>query len=53
MAVDVPSKKYPNLKLVRNPINYSENIKADIVEPPGLNEHCDEVLKDILNYSDK
>lgn len=51
MAVDVPSTKYPNLKLVRNPINYSEPIKAKIVEPPSLNEHCDEILKDILHYS--
>ncbi|EAR83810.2 CAIB/BAIF CoA-transferase family protein (macronuclear) [Tetrahymena thermophila SB210] len=51
MAEEVESTKYPNLKLVRNPINYSEGIKAKMVEPPSLNEHCDYVLSDILQYS--
>lgn len=51
MVVDVESKNYKNLKLVRNPINYSEEgIKGDFTEPPAMNENSKEVLEGILNY---
>lgn len=48
MVESVPSNNYENLRLVRNPLNFSEDVKAPMEEPPSLNENCDEILKKIL-----
>jgi len=47
----VETEKYGELKLVRNPLKIDGEYCNDIREPPGLGEHNEEVLGEILGYS--
>lgn len=50
MAVAVPTARFPDLKLVGSPLNLSETPPAIRRAPPGLGEHTEEVLRELLGY---
>jgi len=51
-AVEVPHPVSGTLKMVANPIRFSETTLDRYEAPPTLGQHTAEVLKDVLGYDD-
>lgn len=50
LVKEVPSGKYGPIKMVGPAVQYSLTQPKVQTPPPGVGEHTDYVLKDILNY---
>jgi crotonobetainyl-CoA:carnitine CoA-transferase CaiB-like acyl-CoA transferase len=48
LTVSLPHNGFGTLSFLRNPIRFSETLLDTYTAPPGLGEHTDEVLRDIL-----
>ncbi len=51
MVVDVPHPSAGNVKIVNNPIRYSDTPIGNFTAPPALGEHTDEVLSGVLGMT--
>ena len=53
MVVEVEHEQCGPLKLVNSPVKYSETKPSIRSPPPTLGQHTDEVLKEMIGYSDQ
>jgi formyl-CoA transferase len=51
MVVEMPHKTIGKLRLCGLPVKYSETPASIRLPPPLLGEHTDEILRDVLSYS--
>ena len=49
----ISSEKYGgDLAFSKFPISFEKNLNAELTEPPLLGEHTEQVLKELLSYSE-